>query len=157
MLKNLAGDLAELGQYSIDLYAAVKVMEDIDENAESFQALAEQLRVITGQTLELSEEITPPAYLAITHGDMVNRIQEFHDFGEDFYKAAEMNDPLRIYSCIYRLGRIERMFTLWGDNLQSDMELQSAQAERRINGPITLLHDELSNNLSLITTSIKGE
>ena len=157
MLKNLASDMAELGRYGVDLYSAVTVMDNIGDDAESYQEMAGQILVTTGKTLELLEEIKPPAYLAITHGDLVTRIQEFHDFAEDFYDAAEMNDPLRTYSCIYRLGRIGRMFTLYGDNLQTDMDLQSAQAERRINGPVTLLHDELSRNLSLLKASLKGE
>jgi len=156
MLRNMAADLSELVRYSIDLYIAIQAMDTMDGDTEDFAELAEQVWYATDATKSLLEEIKPPAYLAITHNDMIARVTEFRDFSEDFYFACYLEDPLRIYSCIYRMNRIIRMFTICGDNLDADMTLQFKQAERRLNGPIAQLNDELSRNLELLKNAQGG-
>jgi len=104
----------------------------------------------TGEALELLDSFTAPDYIAVTQGDLRARLQEFQDFSVDFYVAISMDDPLRIHSCVYRLSRISTLLEQWAENLMSDLQMQFTQAERRINGSIGLLHDELENNLALL-------
>ena len=150
MLKNMVDDLAELLQYSVDLYRAVLLLDNITDNPNSYQHLAEDLYNATSDTLEALEKIKPPAYMAITHEELVRRMEDFREIGSDFYWGAEANDPLKIYSCVNRLGHIARMFELYAENLLSDADIQERQADKRLNGPITVLHDELERNLSLL-------
>ena len=150
MLRSMSADLAELVRYSIDMYCAVEPMGMMDGDTDDFGILSEQIWSGCESVRILMEEIKPPSYLAITHNDMKARITEFRDFGEDFYKACYMEDPLRIYSCVYRLNRIVRMFDICGENLTADIDLQFTQAERRLNGPIAQLRDELIKNLETL-------
>jgi len=152
-LRNMADDLAELVRYSIDMYNAVEPMGMVDGDVDDFGVLAEQIWNGCEATRILMGKINPPAYIAITHNDMVARITEFRDFGEDFYYACAMEDPLRMYSCIYRMNRIVRMFEICGDNLNADLELQFRQSERRLNGPIAQLRDELTDNLETLNNA----
>jgi cytochrome c556 len=150
MLKNMSYDLNELVAYSLDFIDAVWPMGEINEYAENYEELADDIYINTGESMELLNKIKPPSYLAITHGDLSPRVKEFQDFAEDFYIAAALGDPLRIYSCLYRLNRMESMFTKCGDNLNSDIQLQLLQAERRLNGPLSTLREELSANFALL-------
>jgi hypothetical protein len=150
MLKNMTADLTELVKYSIDFYVAVQEMDYIDGDTDDFYELAEQIWNGCDMAKTLMEEIKPPSYLEITHKEMIIRITEFRDFGLDFYIACDLGDPLRIYSCVYRMDRIIRMFNVCDNNLSADIDLQFKQAERRLNGTITQLHDELIRNISLL-------
>ena len=150
MLRNMSADLAELIRYSIDMYHAIEPFVMMYVDTDDYYDLAEQIWNGCEETRTLMEKIKPPAYLAITHSDMLVRVTEFRDFGEDFYYACAMDDPLRMYSCIYRMNRIIRMFEICGDNLDADLELQLMQAERRLNGPLALLRDELTKNLETL-------
>ena len=156
MLKNLAYDMLELGRYSIDLYKAILPLYqailpvlELNEDPKSYIMYTEQLSSASLETQAALEKITPPAYLAISHGDIENWLNVFQDFSQDFQSAAQMDDPLRIYSCVYRKNRISIMFLKCYKNLRADVELQFRQAENRIKGPILLLHEELSKNLNL--------
>ena len=149
-LRNMTTDLAELVRYSIDMYHAVEPMDAMDGETDDFGVLSEQIWNGCELTRALMEEVRPPSYLTITHKDMIARITEFRDFGEDFYIACSMEDPLRIYSCVYRMSRIIRIFDICNKNLIADMELQFRQAERRLNGPIAQLRDELEKNLETL-------
>ena len=150
MLRNMTADLAELVRYSIDMYYAIEPMGMMDGDADDFTDLANQIWTGCDATKTLMEKIKPPSYLAITHNDMIMRITEFRDFGLDFYNACQMDDPLRMYSCIYRMNRIVRMFDICDENLTADMDLQFKQADRRLNGPIGQLRNEISNNLGIL-------
>jgi len=150
MLHNMALDLIELSQYSIEIYLAVIPLGEMDVDVPSIQEIAEALWEATSKTLELLEDIKPPVYLEATHQELTKRMAEFNDLGVDLYKGAEMEDPLRINSCVQRLGYIARMFEKCSDNLTGDLDLLSRQVENRLSGPIALLHDELAENLSLL-------
>ena len=150
MLNNMALDLIELAQYSMDIYLALIILEEMDVDVPGLQEMAEVLWDITNETLERLEDIKAPVYLETTHQELIKRMTEFNDLAVDFYKGAELDDPLRINSCIQRLGYIGRMFEKCEENLMGDIDLQSRQAESRISGPITLLHDELAKNISLL-------
>jgi len=156
MLRNMTDDLAELVRYSIDMFHAVEPMGMMDGETDEFAVIAEQIWTGCEDTRILMEEIKPPFYLEITHKDLIARITEFRDFGEDFYIACYMEDPLRIYSCVYRMTRIIRMFNICEENLNSDIELQFTQAERRLNGPIAQLHGELNKNLEILKDAQRG-
>ena len=153
MLSNMSADLAELVRYSIDMYYAIEPFDMLDGDTDDFSILADQIWTGCESVRVLMEEIKPPAYLAITHNDMKARITEFRDFGEDFYYACYLEDPLRIYSCVYRMNRIIRMFDICGDNLNADIELQFAQADRRLNVIIAQLNGELAKNLETLNTA----
>jgi len=157
MLKNMACDMDELVAYSFDFYNAVMEMDILDEDTDSYDALADSIYTGTSKALELLEKITPPAYLAITHGDLIARIGEFKEFAVDFQLAADLLDPLRIYSCVYRMGRIEVMFGICGDNINGDILLQFRQAERRLEGPISVLRQELSAYFASLGLKKGGE
>ena len=150
MLRNMTADLAELVRYSIDMYYAVEPMAMIEEDPDDFETLAEQIWTGCEEVKTLMEAIKPPAYLAITHNDMIARITEFRDFGEDFYVSCYLDDPLRMYSCIYRMNRIIRMFDICDENLTADMDLQFRQADRRLSGLIEQLRNEISKNLGIL-------
>lgn len=153
MLRNMTADLSELVRYSIDMYHAIEPMSMMDADTDDFEDLAEGIWYGCEATRILMEEIRPPAYLAITHADMITRITEFRDFGEDFYYACYMEDPLRMYSCVYRMNRIIRMFDICDENLTADMELQFRQAEHRLDGPIAQLRQELITNIDLLNNA----
>ena len=153
MLRNMSADLAELVRYSIDMYRAVEPLGAMYVETDDFEVLAEQIWNGCEATRVLMEKVKPPAYMAITHNDMLARIVEFRDFGEDFYYACAMEDPLRIYSCVYRLNRIVRMFDICDENLTADLEIQLMQAERRLNGPVAQLRDELTRNLETLNNA----
>ncbi|MCL2158239.1 MAG: hypothetical protein FWH48_02400, partial [Oscillospiraceae bacterium] len=150
MLKNITSDFSELIAYSMRIVEAAMCFEEIDDENATYEDLANQIYIGAINALELMNQTEPPAYLAISHKDFIARIQEFQDFALDFYVANNMGDPLRIYSCLYRMGRIATMFTICGNNLNGDLELQLLQAERRLNGPVATLHDELSANFALL-------
>ena len=150
MLRNMSSDLAELVRYSIDMYYAAEPMGMMDGDTDDFEVLAGQIWNGCEATRALMEKVKPPAYLAITHNDMIARVTEFRDFGEDFYNACYMEDPLRIYSCVYRMNRIIRVFDICGENLNADLELQFSQAERRLDGPVAQLRGELTKNMETL-------
>jgi len=150
LLKNMYLDLITLGTYSIDLYTAVAALEDLGDPDADLLRFASDWWHATALALDLMEKITPPEYMLLTHNDLIKHMSEFKDLGSDFYDAVEMDDPLRLNSCLSRLGRIERMFTRCFVNLIDDLDLQSRQAESRLDGPVQLLHDELERNLNLL-------
>lgn len=150
MLRDMSADMYELVGYSVDLYAALQAIGNLNSDTEDFAVLTDQIVKGTGAALEIMDKIEAPAYLDISHGDLNKRIQEFKDFGVDFQAAVEINDPLRIYSCLFRMNRIMTAFTKCGDNLNEDIRMQFNQADRRLKGPIATLHDELSQNLGLL-------
>ena len=150
MLHNMVFDIHALVDYSMDLYAALIVIAEMDVDVETYADLAEVIYVSTSEAIEILAQVKAPAYLAISHGDLEARIKEFQEFAVDFYVATELGDPLRIYSCIYRMNRIEIMFTQCGDTLDEDIMLQFTQADRRLEGTIATLRSELLQNLSLL-------
>lgn len=152
MLRDMAGDIAELEQYALDFYKALLPMMEQDD-VDDFKDFAEQLFYAIDDAQALLAQITPPTYIANSHADVVKRLDEFQDFSEDFWLAAALEDPLRTYSCMYRMNRITIMFDRCDENLQKDLDLQTTQAERRMKGPIAKLHDELARNLSLLGAS----
>jgi len=140
------------------MYYALEPIGTMFVDTDDYEVLSEQIWSGCEAARVLMEKVPPPAYMAITHNDMKTRIIEFRDFGEDFYYACAMEDPLRIYSCTYRMNRIVRMFEICSDNLNDDMELQLRQAERRLDGPIAQLRRELTNNLeTLINAQGRGQ
>ena len=150
MLRNMSQDMYELLEYYIELYEALIILGDINEDTDDYSDFALELNTITGSAVESLEMITPPSYLKITHNDLILRIKEFQDFSTDFYVAVELEDPLRIYSCVYRMNRIESMLNRCVGNLTDDVKLQFEQADGRMTGPIAVLHDELQHSISLL-------
>ena len=150
LLKSMILDLVILGRYSIDLYEAVAVLEDLGDPDADLLQFASDWWYATSFALELMEEITPPDYMMLTHNDLIKHMGEFNDLGSDFYDAVEIDDPLRLNSCMSRLGRIDRMFSRCFVNLMDDLDMQSRQAKSRLDGPVQLLHDELERNLALL-------
>ena len=150
MMLNMTTDLSELIGYSIAFTDALTILGDMDADTDSYQGLAYTIIVATEATIEALGQIDPPSYMAISHNDVILRVKELGDFGEDFFSAAMLEDPLRIYSCLYRLDRILRMLTATGENLGADLLLQMQQAERRLHGPIDVLHGELTRNLAIL-------
>jgi len=153
MLKDMSSDMIEGNRYGITLYTTVMAMTFSDDDYHDIASLADRIYTGAEEALSIMQQTTPPVFLEIAHEDLRVRIQEFKEFAEDFKLAGEMEDWLRIYSCIYRMRRIEMVFTQCAENLGSDADLQIKQMEYRLNGPITLLHDELSRNLDLLKTT----
>ena len=157
MLRNMVNDLSELIGYSAELNLAMEAMIGTfgdDDIFEDYEEYSEILWVGCEDTRESLSKIKPPSYLEITHRDLIQRVTEFRDFAEDFYLASVLGDPLRIYSCVYRLNRISRMFGICGDNLNADLELQLHQAERRLNGPVEVLRGELTSNIAALKKAL---
>ena len=150
MLRNISLDMRELLEYSVVLYEALVAMADFGEDYDGYSDFAYQLYYATGNAVDLMQEIVPPSYLKIAHDDLTIRIKEFQDFGEDFYVASELEDPLRFYSCMYRMNRIQVMLERCTDDLTNDVQLQFKQADKRLTGPIAVLHDELERNIRLL-------
>ena len=150
MLRDMSADYAELAQYAVNLLNALTVLEKISGDVDSYIDLVDAIYTSTGEALEQMDSFTPPDYIAVTQSDLRLRLQEFQDFSVDFYSAINLEDPLRINSCVYRIGRISTMLEQWSENLMADLQLQFTQAERRINGPIEQLHNELKSNLALL-------
>jgi hypothetical protein len=150
MLKNICGDMSEVIAYGIDFNDALKPMAEDDKEFESYGDFANNLYLITSESLELLREIKPPSYLAITHGDVIARVAEFRDFAADFQWATYLDDPLRIFSCEYRMDRIVVMFDKCAENINSDLLLQLKQAKRRLDESIYTLHSELSAYFALL-------
>ena len=150
MLRDITGDMYELLEYYSDLYEAIMIFDELDADVESYTGFASQLYDINDTAIGLMEAMDPPSYLKISHNDLTLRLKEFRDFSEDFYIATAMEDPLRTYSCIYRMNRIEAMLGRSTDNLTGDVELQFKQADKRLSGPIATLHDELERNIALL-------
>ena len=148
MLQNMTADLSELIDYSVKLYEAVLPMESMYAETDDYEELADQIWNSTETVRGLLENIKPPSYLSITHGDLIARVTEFRDFALDFYIANQLGDPLRTYSCMYRMNRIVRMFDICNENLNADLELQIRQADHRMSGIISTIHDELTSNLA---------
>ena len=150
MLRDISADIYELLGYYGELYDAIVIFDDLDADVDDFTDFASQLYDLNDTAIGLMEAIEPPSYLKISHDDLTLRFKEFRDFSEDFYYASAMEDPLRIYSCIYRMNRIESMLDRSTDNLTSDVELQFKQADKRLAGPIATLHEELERNIALL-------
>ena len=153
MLKDMSQDLIELLRYALDLYNGILLLDGIDADPASFQDFAQSLRIATFSTLGHLERITPPHYMALSHEDLIKHLRDFNELAADFIRAADNDDPLRINSCINRIGRIARMLDRYTDNLIADSDLQTKQAESRLEGPIALLHRELEQNLNLLKSS----
>ena len=154
MLSNMSGDLFELINYSYELEKAVRLMDSIRVETKTNQEYSQLIWDATNNTIAALKLISPPAYLLISHDDMILRVTEFNEFAKDFYQAAELGDPLRISSCIFRKDRITRMFVICENNLSADMDLQLRQAEQRLNGPIAVLHDELNKNIAMLKNAL---
>ena len=150
MLRDISADMFELMEYYNELYEALMVFDELDADVDSYTDFASQLYDINDTVIGLMDAIDPPTYLRISHNDLTLRFKEFRDFSEDFYTASAMEDPLRTYSCIYRMDRIEAMLDKSTDNLTGDVELQFEQADKRLSGPIGTLHDELERNIALL-------
>ena len=150
LLLNLTTDLSELLGYALELSAALDSMASLYEEAETYQGYAQMISDVADNAIEALNMIDTPSYLVISHGDLVLRITELRDFADDYYSAAELEDPLRLYSCQYRYNRILRMFEICYDNLDEDLHLQVRQTEHRLEGPIALIHDELTHNLAVL-------
>ena len=148
MLHDISLDMQELLQYYVELYEAFTAMSDFGDDYDSYTEFAEQLIEATGAAIELMEMIKPPSYLKIAHDDLTTRIREFQDFGSDFYVASYLDDPLRTYSCVYRMDRIQTSLDRCADNLTADVELQFVHADSTLSGPVSLLHDELERNIA---------
>ena len=149
-LRNISLDMSELIEYSIELYRAIVVIGDVNENAQSYSQFADEIYTATSTGIAMLENLTPPAYLKITHDDLILRIKELNDFSVDFYIAAELDDPLRLYSCFYRMNRVEAQMNRCAENLDEDLLLQFEQAYRRLSGHIALLRGELTKNIDLL-------
>ena len=150
MLSDIVSVMAEGSRYGIDLFKTMEAMDIGDGGFSSISAMAQTCSGAAQKALSIMEPVTPPVFLEATHGDLMTHIYEFEKFAEDFVYAANLDDPLRIYSSIYRLRRINMMFGKCFDNLNSDSEAQSAQMKAHLNGPVMVLHDELSANLKLL-------
>jgi len=155
MLRNMVSDIIELSGYFTDLDKAIIHMVQLNYDLED-SMFPEQLSNAISETQILFAKITPPSCLAVTHGDIEARLNEFQEFSDDFILAVQMEDPLRTYSCYYRTNRMKLMFFKCFDNVKADLSLQFKQAERRLNGPIKQLHDELSENLDLLKNAEGG-
>lgn len=156
MLKNISGDMDDLVAYGIDFTEALKPLSEDDSFFDSYGDFADNLYLTTTESLELLRGINPPPYLAISHGDVIARVAEFQDFASDFQWAIYLDDPLRITSCVYRMDRIALMFEKCAENLNSDFLLQLWQAQRRLDGPISTLRDELSAYFALLEPKGRG-
>jgi len=148
MLRYISLDMHELLEYYIELYNALMVFDDLDDDTDSYTDFALSLIDITEKAVGFMEKANPPIYLRLSHEDLTSCFKEFKDFGEDFYTATSMEDPLRIYSCVYRMDRIEAKLGQSSDNLISDVRLQFEQADKRLSGPIATLHKELESNIA---------
>jgi len=149
MLRDMAGDIHALGRYAIDLYKALMPMDlDFSDN---FMTFAMELFDAIDECMALLDKITPPSFIAHSHRDVEKRLTEFQDFSIDFWIAVALDDPLRLYSCMYRMNRIAVMFDICDQNLTADLDVQQKQAENRMKGPIKTLHDELHRNLALFS------
>jgi len=169
MLKNMAHDMGELVAYGFEYYEAVMLMDktsedvnaedivDYDDWINAMHVYTSEVYTNSSRSLDALKKIKPPAYLAITHGDVVKRVEEFRDFAVDFSNAATLGDPLRIYSCIYRMGRITVTFGQCDANMTSDIFLQLRQAERRLDGQISTLRAELSAYFALLNLKKGGD
>ncbi|MCL2046668.1 MAG: hypothetical protein FWG88_09840 [Oscillospiraceae bacterium] len=156
LLINISKDLSELVEYSIELYKALIAFDELGEDFSSYEEIAEAIYYASSNSLSMLENITAPAYLSITHNDLILRFEELEDFCVDFYIAAELDDPLRLYSCFSRMNRIEMQINRCADNLDDDLQLQFNQAERRLMGQVTTLRNELKSNIATLLSALGG-
>jgi len=147
-LSNLSLDMEELMQYFTELLPIFNFFEGLNVSMDDYKAFANQFYNSSLVAKEAMDSIKPPAYLAITHNDLQQRFKEFMDFSRDMSTAVRMEDPLRIYSCVFRINRMMAMFERSIDNMLSDIALQQEQSENRMKGPIKTLHDELESNIA---------
>ena len=111
MLKNMFFDLIVLGRYSVDLYTAVIGLGELGDQNKSILQFASDWWDATKFVLEQMEEITVPEYMTLSHEDLTKYMREFNELGADFYHAAEIDDPLRINSCMARLDASKECLT----------------------------------------------
>ena len=149
MLSSISADMYELIGYHLELYEALEALSDFDEDAD-YEDFALQLADAAQNAADMMNGIDTPSYLRISHDDLTKRFIEFQEFGEDFYVAVVLEDPLRLYSCIYRMDRISVMLDKATSNLLADVNLQFEQADKRMSGMIATLHNELERNIALL-------
>ena len=156
MLGECSADLKAICDYNLDLNDALGPIVDFDPPASTtgefdYSLFAGQLSQVVSQSQTLLGRVGVPSHIAGSHNDLVKRVDEFQAFCQDFSKSVQLSDPLRLYSCIYRLSRLEIMLDKNGSNLDDDINLQFVHAKTRLNGPISLLRGELQQNIALLS------
>ena len=154
-LSAVAEDSREVLAYGVELWAALDPVTNFDPPESTteywdYSLFAGQLSMAVSQSQNMLKRASVPAYMADSHSDLVKRMDEYQSFCQDFSIAVQLDDPLRIYSCMYRMDRLEMMIGKCGDNLDEDLVLQFAQLRKRLNGSVAALRTELKSNIALL-------
>jgi hypothetical protein len=156
MLSECSADLKTICDYYLDLYNAVYPIGSFEPpesttGEEDYSLFAGQLSQVVSQSQTLLKKISVPSHIAASHDDLVKRVDEFQAFCQDFSKSVQLSDPLRLYSCIYRMSRLSTMLDKNGYNIDDDIDLQFRHAKDRLDGSISLLRNELKQNIELLS------
>jgi hypothetical protein len=156
MLSDSARDFSFVLTYDAGLYKALTPMFDWFDSEEGvsddYYLYASSASEAIAETLRLLGELEPPQALHLAHADVKLRVDEFRVLFEDFAYAVEIDDPLRIYSCRYRLDRLATDFDEASDELYNDMYIQLDRVLERMYGQIDTLRYELEVNMDAIIT-----
>ena len=149
-------DLKSICDYYVGLYEALDPIVSFSPPESTtgetdYSLYAGQLSQVASQSQKMLRDMHTPPYIEISHGDLVRRVDEFQAFCQDFSKSVQLSDPLRLYSCIFRLNRLMTMLGKNGENLEDDIDLQFRHTKSRMDGAVSLLRDELRRNIATLT------
>ena len=154
-LTALANDLSEVVAYGVELFTALEPTVNFNPPESTtgyndYSLFAGQLSLAVSQSQTLLKKARVPAYLSGSHSDLVKRMDEYQSFCQDFSVAIQLDDPLRIYSCMYRMERLEMMIEKCGNNLDEDLALQFDRLKIRLGGSVASIRGELVSNIALL-------
>jgi len=154
-----AADMKLVFDYYFAMYDALKPIDEYNaaENTvetNDFSLMAGRLSQVISQTQSALKTVECPGFMQSTHDTILTRIDEFQSFIQDFSIAAQLGDPLRIMSCVYRANRLTLQLTQADRNLDDDYNLQFEQVKDRLNGRAETTRTELLSNIAALETAL---
>ncbi len=148
MFGDACSDMSDVFDYFIALMDALTPMmefTDVENTTgyEDYSLYAGQLSYVISQSQRRISAMDCPEYMTDSHDAFAARMDEFQAFCQDFSIAIQLNDPLALYSGIYRMQRIAMMLGKTEMAVIDDINLQYARIAERLNGSIAELRGEL--------------
>ena len=155
-IKRAAEDILDVFDYYIALVDALEPFinfapPESTSGYYDYSLFAGQLSQVVSQCQRGLGAMKVPAYLASPQGDMIKRYDEYQSFCQDFSIAIQFDDPLRIYSCINRMSRLDLQVGKALDNIQQDVDLQFTHMRDRLSGDTEKIRTEIETNIALLS------
>ncbi len=126
----------EIAVYSSEI---IKITESVEKAASedigSLPSLEEVKTLIKGMKSSIDEsivaiqQINPPDYLAYSHNDFLEVMEQFSIASENLIFALQLVDPLRLNASQYRFDVLANKMIRIGDDMDRDLESRMAKID----------------------------